>query len=141
MFQVHTPDDGSIFLSSSVYLDRSHSFFPFFFFFVLLFLLCFIIFSFPFPFFSFFRRLPMHKSRQEEKRSECQLMTQFAAQPLREFPGNYHGKYASSSVGRELNKYTRFRKEEPSVPVCPSVVSMRPKPSHYFPGSHLLAEL
>jgi hypothetical protein len=23
-----------------------------------------------------------------------------------QFPGNYYGKYASSSVGRELNKYT-----------------------------------
>jgi hypothetical protein len=29
--------------------------------------------------------------------------------PLREFPGNYRGKYASFSVGRELNKYTHSR--------------------------------
>jgi hypothetical protein len=28
-----------------------------------------------------------------------------------------------------------------SVPFCSSVVSVRPKPSHYFAGSHLLAEL
>jgi hypothetical protein len=43
MFQVHTPDDGSIFLSFSVYLDRSHSSFPFF-----------VFFCFFFFFFSFF---------------------------------------------------------------------------------------
>jgi hypothetical protein len=33
---------------------------------------------------------------------------QTGPRPLREFPGNYHGKYASSSVGRELNKYTHM---------------------------------
>jgi hypothetical protein len=52
---------------------------------------------------------------QKEKKSECQPTAQMVAKyeesklgprPLREFPGNYHGKYASSSVGRELNKYT-----------------------------------
>jgi hypothetical protein len=106
VFQVH---DGSIFLSFSVNLDRSSSSFLFYFFFY--FFLCFFFFNFPFPFLSssFSRRL------QKEKRSECQLMAQFAAKyeesnrgprPLREFPGNYHGKYASSSVGRVLNKYT-----------------------------------
>jgi hypothetical protein len=50
----------------------------------------------------------MHKSRQKEKNLSGKL-TQFAAKykesklgpALREFPGNYLKKYASSSVGRE----------------------------------------
>ncbi len=88
MFQVHTPDDGSIFLSFSVYLDRSHSSFRFSFvsffllsFFLSFFLLCFILLSFPGPFLflSFSRRLPMHKSRQKEKSPECQPTAQMAA--------------------------------------------------------------
>jgi hypothetical protein len=87
MFQVHTPDGGSIFLSFSVYLDRSHSSFLFsfvFFFssgFLSFFLLCFILLSFPraFLFSSFYRRLPMHKSRQKEKSPEYQPTAQMAA--------------------------------------------------------------
>jgi hypothetical protein len=80
MFQVHTPDDGSIFLSFSVYLDRSHSSFPFFLFFVFFFLLCFILFCFPFPFLVFFPPPTYaHVPEERKKRSECQLMAQLAA--------------------------------------------------------------
>jgi hypothetical protein len=64
------------FLPGSVYLGRSHSSFSLFFFF------CFVLFYFPFPFLSssFSRRLLVHKSRQNQKKSpECQPMAQMAA--------------------------------------------------------------
>ncbi len=108
MFQALIPDYGSIFLPVSDFLGLSHSLVLLFFVFFC-FLLCFILFSFPFPFLVFYRRLPIHKSRQKEKSPECQPMAQMAVKykesklgprPLREFPGNYHGKYASSSIGR-----------------------------------------
>ena len=100
MFQAH---DGPIFLPVSVYSGLSH---------LLGLTFCFVLFYFPFPFLSssFSRRLRMHKSRQKEKRSECQLMAQFAAKYKESKLGPARlGKYASSSVGRELNKYTHFR--------------------------------
>ncbi len=140
MFQVHNPDDGSIFLSFSVYLDRSHSSFPFIllfiyhcssfkylfiysvliylFLFLFSFLLCFTLFSFPFPFLIFFQP-PIYAQIPAERKKDLSaswwpsLLPSSKkanwARPLREFPGNYLGKYASSFVGRELNEYTHVR--------------------------------
>jgi hypothetical protein len=56
MFEIHIPDDGSIFWSFSVYLDRSHSSFPFLLFFFFFFALS--QFHFPFPFLSSPRLFP-----------------------------------------------------------------------------------
>jgi hypothetical protein len=125
MFQVHTPDDGSIFLSFSVYLDRSHSSFrfSFVFFFSSFFLsFCFALFYCPFgPGLSFSRLFPavyqctspgrkkkVLSASRRHKWLPSTKKANWAPRPLREFPGNYHGKYDSSSAGRELNKYTYF---------------------------------
>jgi hypothetical protein len=113
MFRPTPSTTAQSFLPVSVYLGRSHSSFSLLFFFFFCFVLFYFLFPFLFP--SFSRRLPVHKSRQKEKSPEYQPMAQMAAkfkesklgpQPLRKFPGNYDGKYASSSVGRQLSKYT-----------------------------------
>jgi hypothetical protein len=81
---------------------------------------CFALSYFIFLFLSFPRLFPPPTCAQvpaerKKKSPECQSMTQMAAKykesklgsrPLREFPGNYHGKYASSSFGIEFSKYT-----------------------------------
>lgn len=129
MYQARTPDNGSIFLQFSVYLNRSYSSFSFFFFFVvfsffalshfLFFYFYFYVFSLSssFPFLVFVL-LPIYAQVPAERKKSWvpadgpmavkYKESKLGPRPLREFPGNYHGKYASSSVGRELNKYTHI---------------------------------
>jgi hypothetical protein len=107
-----TPDEGSIFLTS---LDRSHSLVLLFFCFFAFFLYKYI--RFPFLVFLSPPACAQVQAKLKEKSPECQPMAQMAAKynesrlgqlaPAR-IPGNYYGKYASSSFGKEFFKYTHY---------------------------------